>query len=259
MRRKRAIFTITHNEFDFFPIWIRYFSRYFEGQDIYVLDHDSIDGSVSRSAKEYAFNWTKVHHQGAYNNQFITQTMIEAQRDLLAKYELVLCCDADELILADPDKWSGLDEYLDHYRGIVSTIENRSVQQMPDEDFLSNKGPLLSKRSVWFKEPHYEKTVLTRIPLIWNSGYDAVDERGVPFKVPFADDLILVHMARIDWEFCQTKHNNLFGGLWDNEPGVAVHHELIGEELKKWFISEIEHNKYEQHFEFIPERYKVLI
>jgi len=40
------VLTIVHNEAVFFPIWLRYYSRFFAPDDIYVLDHETTDGST---------------------------------------------------------------------------------------------------------------------------------------------------------------------------------------------------------------------
>ena len=45
--KRRAVLTIVQNEAVFLPIWLRYYSRFFAPDDIYVLDHESTDGSTS--------------------------------------------------------------------------------------------------------------------------------------------------------------------------------------------------------------------
>src|SRR2546425_12855184 len=40
-RKRRAVLTMVHNEPVFLPIWLRYHSRFFGADDIYVLDHDT--------------------------------------------------------------------------------------------------------------------------------------------------------------------------------------------------------------------------
>ena len=45
-RKRRAVVTIVHNEPVFLPLWLRYYSRFFAAEDIYVLDNQSTDGSA---------------------------------------------------------------------------------------------------------------------------------------------------------------------------------------------------------------------
>src|SRR5215218_5536227 len=44
--QRSAVLTIVRDERIFFPIWLRYYSRFFAPEDIYVLDHGSTDGST---------------------------------------------------------------------------------------------------------------------------------------------------------------------------------------------------------------------
>ncbi len=41
-----AVFTQVKNEKVFLPIWINHYSQYFNTEDLYVLDHQSKDGSA---------------------------------------------------------------------------------------------------------------------------------------------------------------------------------------------------------------------
>ena len=41
--KRRAVQTMVQNEAVFLPIWLRYYSRFFAPDDIYVFDHE-IDG-----------------------------------------------------------------------------------------------------------------------------------------------------------------------------------------------------------------------
>lgn len=46
---KCAMITITHNEPQLLPIWIRYHLRHFHPSDIYILDHITDDNSTHPS------------------------------------------------------------------------------------------------------------------------------------------------------------------------------------------------------------------
>ena len=237
-KRPYAVFTITHNESVYLPIWLSYYSKYFESQDIYVLDHDSTDGSIERARQQYSFNCVKVHHDGVYNNQFIISTMIGAQRELLERYNLVICSDTDELIMADPITWPSLNAYLDNFSHDIIACNSRSIQQQRTEPAIDLTKGILSQRSVWFSEPNYNKVVVTRVPIIWNSGYGAIDNSGVPYDIPIDNELVLLHMARMDFDICRARHERLSDEKWDNEPGAAIQHTYQGETLESWFYSE---------------------
>src|SRR4029078_6916324 len=46
-RGDSAVLTIAQNESLFLPVWLGYYSRFFNPDDVYVLDHDSDDGSTA--------------------------------------------------------------------------------------------------------------------------------------------------------------------------------------------------------------------
>lgn len=46
MKKKCAIFTIAKNEDYFLPKWIKHYKKYFDVSDIYILNHQSSDGST---------------------------------------------------------------------------------------------------------------------------------------------------------------------------------------------------------------------
>ena len=46
-KKSRAVITMAKNESVFLPIWWRYYAQFFLPEDIYILDHESTDGSTS--------------------------------------------------------------------------------------------------------------------------------------------------------------------------------------------------------------------
>ena len=57
MKRRKAAFTIVKNEPVMLPIWLSYYSKHFDLQDLYVLDHQSTDGSTAAKARRL---WTRM-------------------------------------------------------------------------------------------------------------------------------------------------------------------------------------------------------
>ena len=112
--KRRAVVTMVHNEAVFLPIWLRYYSRFFAPEDIYVLDHQSTDGSTagggfvrdSGRARD-----GRPHLDGA--------TRCEAhQHELLERYDVVLATDVDEIVAAQPR--------VGHARPTTSSASTRS-------------------------------------------------------------------------------------------------------------------------------------
>lgn len=86
--RNRAVFTIVQNEPVFLPLWLRYYGRYFEPCDIYVLDHDSIDRSTEGVDARY--NLLGVHRDESFDHEWLKNTVAAFQTFLLHSYENVL-------------------------------------------------------------------------------------------------------------------------------------------------------------------------
>ena len=81
----RAVTTMVYNEPVFLPIWLRYYSRFFAPEDIYVLDHQSTDGSTT----DDGFVRVPVEHETTSELWKIEASEAQ-QRDLLDRYDVVL-------------------------------------------------------------------------------------------------------------------------------------------------------------------------
>src|SRR5580704_6832116 len=98
--RKRAAFTIVQNEPVFLPVWLQYYGRYFDRTDLYVLDHDSDDGSTAGVGERS--NLLRVHRDKSFDHAWLAGTVAAFQAFLLRSYERVLFAETDEIVVADP-------------------------------------------------------------------------------------------------------------------------------------------------------------
>lgn len=259
MKRKCAVVTLSHNEAVFLPIWMKYYSTLFEGEDIYVLDHDSTDGSVERLKEKYKFNHIKVSDPTYQNNTFMTGAYKKYQKKLFKKYELVLCSDTDELVITDPLKYLDLKDYIEKFTLPFVACESRSLIQSPDEYAIDLSKPLLKQRSVWFEELHYNKVLLSRVPLDWVHGMHYLNAiKGIPEEkqpeYPIDEALILLHLHRFDYGICERKRLDRREEKWGGVGTESYQHQLFGEDLKQWFW-----NHSIERLEKIPERFKEIV
>jgi hypothetical protein len=93
-KKKCAVFTMVKNENYFLPIWLKHYKRYFDNSDIYILDHQSNDGST----EELDVNVELVINELAFDHQWLVNTVQNFQVKLLEQYESVLFAEADELV-----------------------------------------------------------------------------------------------------------------------------------------------------------------
>ena len=147
----RAVMTIVRNESVFLPIWLRYYRQFFSADDVYILDHQSTDGSteghgfvrVPVSHPEYGAGWQRDVQQ-CY------------QHELVGRYDVVLCTDVDEIVAPDP-RLGDLGTYIDRF----------------DEDFVTCQG---------YEVLHQKTTSRRSIPpgTSWGNASRGIPTRYIP-------------------------------------------------------------------------------
>lgn len=254
--RRRAAFTVVQNEPVFLPLWLAYYGRHFDAADLYVLDHDSTDGSTDRIGARA--NRVRVHRDKSFDHAWLNGTVTAFHAFLLRSYEHVLFAEADEIVAADPALYSGLGDYIDRCLERVVRCTGFEVVHYPDEEpALRFDQPILAQRRYWHASRLYCKPLLSAVPIVWSLGFheapDLPDLRPDP-------SLFLVHLHRIDYGSCVARHRATAARNW-NEADVQAGHGLQnrfveGEEaFKKWFVHGLDNGPRER----IPEYLKALL
>ena len=96
-KRPGAVVTIVQDEPVFLPIWLRYYSRFYGQDDLYVLDHGSTDGSTDGPG----FVRVPLSHP-THDVAWMRDMMQRQQHELLESYRTVICVDVDEIVAPDP-------------------------------------------------------------------------------------------------------------------------------------------------------------
>ena len=63
----------------FLPLWLRYYSRHFAAEDLYVLDHDGTDGSAAEAARRCGCRLVPVHRDRSYDHRWLCETVCRRQ------------------------------------------------------------------------------------------------------------------------------------------------------------------------------------
>ena len=205
---KKAVFTMMSNEKVMLPIWLSYYSRYFKPDDIYVLTHNSSDEHMSRSRKEYVFHEEERNYGELFNPSNQRQIVKEFQQKLLGLYDYVLYTDIDEIVVADPDLYTGLNEFIEladkdyYYCKGYEVIHNRELE----EDMNLSQG-LLAQRKWWAFNVAVSKPLLSRVPLDWINGFHQLEEHTSKESVLRHIDprLYLLHLKRMDWKMSKDR------------------------------------------------------
>jgi hypothetical protein len=138
-RKRRAVLTMVHNEPVFLPIWLRYYSRFFGADDIYVLDNDTSDGSTEPDG-------------------------------------FVRIADVDEIVTPRPECGT-LAEYIDRLdEEFVNCLGYELIHLVDREGPFDPSRAVLEQRGYWFLNHAYNKPALAMEPIRWVPGFHARED-----------------------------------------------------------------------------------
>ena len=213
MKKRCALFTLQRDEVEQLPRWWAYYSRHFDPQDIWILDHDSVEPPVLDFlvfAREAGVHVVRLGHGDTYDreifdHEWLVQRVMEQQRALLADYEYVLFTDADELVI--PAEGS-----LRHF------IDNAT-----DECYRCTGIQVVGEHQ--FPDVAYSKTLLTRVPLKYVWGYHTCENQPPPNP-----DLFLYHLHQLSYDEALEKNWRWGRQQWNQEAvdgGYSIQSQLV--------------------------------
>ena len=243
---KRALITMVHNEPVFLPIWLRYYSRFFDPRDIYVLDNETTDGSTAGDG----FVRIPVA-QDRVDHTWMVRTIEGLQHELLGRYDVVVVTDVDEIIAPTPVLGS-LGEYLDRFdEEFVNCLGYELLHFKDSEAPLRLDQPILHQRRHWYFNGAYDKAALATVPMQWRPGFHG----RADFNFNPDPDLRLIHLHRMDYEICRERHRTRSKRPWapvDAREGWATHNQIAdGEDFDKWFYEDSGFEGFEMRLEEI--------
>ena len=190
-RSKVAAFTTAYNDPTFLPIWLRYYGEALGGeQNLFVLDHGSDDGSTANLGLASKIRVPREEFDEDQRCTFVSRF----HASLLCYYDVVIFSDPDEILIPDPEKYSGLRDFITQRCEQFVTAIGVEVQHIPDsENEINFNLPILRQRRYVRFAADYCKTLISRIPLIWRPGFHSCNYS------PLIDrDLFLFHLKSID-------------------------------------------------------------
>ncbi len=209
-KKKCCVFTFARNEKVFLPIWLRYYSKYFSGDDIYVIDHETSDGSIDVCQASYPFNVIREQPE-TWDEIWRTDTAQKMQARLLEAYDFVLFTDVDEIIIPNPRKYRDLRDYIEKFSGdYVACTGYGLFHARNEEPPLDLERPILSQRRYWYPDCYYNKPLLSRKPLQWAPGFHTASNTGIRMD----RDLWLLHLHKMDFDLCWEKHQWAAQSTW---------------------------------------------
>jgi hypothetical protein len=187
---KAAAVTMCYNEAVNLPIWLRYYGGALGLENLFVIDHGSDEQFQALMA---GANVTKLPRT-PFDDRERSVMLSKFQNDLLMDYDFVIYTDCDEMIVPDPERFSSIPDYLSKLESNYATTVGLNVIHIVDsEPSLDLAAPILEQRSfVRFVMPMC-KTLVSRIPLQWGSGFHTA---SVPPRID--PKLYLFHLKYID-------------------------------------------------------------
>jgi hypothetical protein len=230
--RDCAVFVMVKDEGYFLPKWIAYYKQFFAPQDIYILDHQSSDGST----RNLDVNVTPVVNEVAVDHAWIVNTIQDFQKKLLKEYRCVLFAESDEIVyplyqtLGEYIQWF-LESNLDY----VTCIGHELMQKIGEEKPLSLSDPIMDNRDYWFRHSLYDKTLLSKVPLNWAWGFHSHQGQNV-----FKNALYMLHLHRHDFEMMLKRHEMRVAKWKIKDDGGASYQFKIShrDELLKYFYEQ---------------------
>lgn len=172
-RKKRAIVTTKHQRSYFFPLWERYYADLFDYVQVIpikYIDHNLMPGA-------------KMQHL----------LVNDAVPRLLKEYDLVVTVDVDEFLVPNPDKYTGLLDYLDNFSMDAACCVGYHVMQMDKDKPFDLDIPITDQRNYWTRDDNYDKPVITTRPLKYTMG---LHKASPPVEQDV--DLVMLHLRDAD-------------------------------------------------------------
>lgn len=214
-----AAITMAFNEPEFLPLWVEHYGRLVGFHNLYVISFADRQQRADRSRRYQLIDLPDIGFDEARR----AQTMSALQAMLLLTYDWVVMSDVDELIVPDPDRYSGLKDFLRKNRRqpYFNTVGFNVVQDRDREARLDLARPLFHQRD-WVRfDAGYCKPLLARVPLNWGPGFHACDK---PRRQ--TDDLYLFHLRAADETIARTRVarlNAIKMSKRDRDAGHSIH------------------------------------
>jgi hypothetical protein len=250
-KRQKAVFTCIHNEPVFTPIWIKYYSQFYESQDIYILHliKPMLVDFDSWLPSQPGFVRVPIQDRDYCDFNLALEYVHNFQRELLGRYDCVLYTDIDEIVCHEAGLAAYIDEWLRSGRGDVESCKGYElVHSFDEESPIDLSLPILGQRRWWYPCHLYDKPLLTRIPLDYCWGFHHC--RQVPWETT-DPNLLLIHLNKMDYEICRARKLARLQNESDSEiskehpvgsPGW--HHFVKEYEIKNWFLINVDNGGY---------------
>jgi hypothetical protein len=264
---KTAVFTLVQNDSTFMARWLNYYGTYFD--DVFILDHNSVGDALDLldHARQVRAEVITVHHEHSYDAAWMAWVVRHFHTFLLQSYDLVGFVAIDEFLVP---REGTLGDWLTRFRETKSLqSQERWVARAAGYEVVHHRDqepPLnweaatwLTQRKSWYPCQMYSKPVIATEPIFWAPGFS--NASNVPDAVD--NELLLVHLHRIDYDQCFQKHREAKAREW--APGARregpFRQNLVDEPeaLGRWILCSSDSSREYAKLELIPESLKNIV
>jgi hypothetical protein len=242
MKREKCVFTIVKNESFFLPIWLGYYKRFFNVEDIYILDHSSTDGSTTN----LDCNVEVLNHELVFDHEWLKVTVQDKQRALLEQYQCVVFAEVDEILYSLKSLDVAIGELLPSRESFITAIGYEIMQKVDTEKPHKVGGSVMEDRAYWFRYGRYDKTLITKVPQNYSVGFHDI---GHPKR--YDGGVHLLHLHRLDYNLMRARHEERIKNQKISDDKGGDHNKTANEmRLLKFF------NEFDGLKEKIPAEHK---
>ncbi len=205
---------VRNDEF-FLKKWVEYYGSNLGRENIYVY-FDGLDQTIPEFCT--GVSCTKVEHKEGnvrQGDKSRIKFLSSRAKELFGSYDIVIGCDVDEFLVADPKLGISLKEFLSNHKSCLNSISGLGIdvgQNLNEEAPIDADRTFLSQRSYAKLSTRYSKTNTLLRYAEWGSGFHRV--KGHNFHI--VKDLYLFPFGCVDLCRIQAKMSDkgLVGEGW---------------------------------------------
>jgi hypothetical protein len=188
MRKRIAVLTDATSADFWFPKWYEYYSNQFGADALHVVTYSG-RRKVFRTF-DVAALWDVPH---SYDDKLRAVLISSLVRTLLLTHDIVIRCDVDEFLIANPRQYTSLSDYIQRCELKYVTAYGIDIFEKEGDSLINVSMPVLvSQRRHGIVNSPLHKIAVTTIPLDWAAGFHAAT------APPAFDSLYLFHMKFAD-------------------------------------------------------------
>ena len=169
------------------PVWARHYARQVGAENCFVLDHGSTDGSTAELGVR-----VELVERTSLDEEARAALVSARVATLLDDYDAVVHSDADELVIADPERYSDLRAFAADAPD-VATMIGLDLQHLPEEEAPLETRQAIGAQRQWVRfSAAMCKPALVRRTVRWQPGFHGCD--AAPLFAPG----FLVHLRYAD-------------------------------------------------------------